>query len=408
MDTISTDRRLLKTKRAREDDREAWLNKSCGVQSTRKHYTETLDKFLDWAALPLEEILKVWGTVRYDWKERERFKDELSELIQNYYGTLGSYAPRARNALVSPILSFFRGYKKIDLDFEYARHSYVKYHNRDLRKEEIRRILDHSSLRDRSFFLMMLESGLRPDTLTKLQYGQFREDFEAGIVPMKIDLASEVLKDRVSARWSFIGEDGFNVLKQYLKGRNLEDESYIFTARKKTMNFKGEDAPLGDKTFSSQFGRTVTSLGLAKKGKGLEERKPRQVRLYGLRKYFRNNMTCDSNYREWWMGHDIGTDEHYISRDVERHREEYLKGYANLRLHKPSIDAETIARLTRQNLALKAEGEELKAGVKLLEGRIKFLERANKRANERYQELSARVDRMIAALDKKRQQEPSS
>jgi hypothetical protein len=64
------------------------------------------------------------------------------------------------------------------------------------------------------------------------------------------------------------------------------------------------------------------------KGKG----KPRQLRLYCLRKYFRNNIKVESAYREFWMCHSFGVDEHYLSRDVEKHREKYAEGYESLRV----------------------------------------------------------------------------
>jgi hypothetical protein len=36
------------------------------------------------------------------------------------------------------------------------------------------------------------------------------------------------------------------------------------------------------------------------------------------------------------MGHSLGTDEHYISRDVETYRKLYADNYASLRIYEPT------------------------------------------------------------------------
>ena len=341
-----------------EDLVENWIIKSC--TGKKPYYRKELSNFVEWANLELGHVVETWDSVKYDPREKEKFIDELSTVVQDYYIHLKKvgYAPNTMDTKVSAVLSFFK-YLKIDVDFEHQRYAFVKYHNRDLSKEDIKSILDNSTLRDRCFFLMMLESGLRPDTLTSIKYKHIKEDYEAGKVPMKIDLPSEILKDRVSARWTFIGEDGFKVLKEYLKNRELKDEDYLFIPSKP--GTAKSDSYLGDKAFSSVFGRLATKLKMVEKTK---ERKPRQVRLYCLRKHFRNYMTCDPSYREYWMGHSIGVDEHYISRDPERHRQEYLKGYKSLRIYPESED---VTALAAKLVEKEKEIEDLKAQLQAVQ-----------------------------------------
>jgi hypothetical protein len=340
------------------NDIENWLNNVCGSERTREYYMRIVKEFEKRSKQSLASIVEEWYKVKYDWEKNQRFQDELSELMQSYYSTLRGYASLSRHAKIVPILSFFK-FKRISVAFNFEKHSFVTYHNRDLKKEDIQTILEHSLLRDRCFYLMMLESGNRPETLTRLQYKLIKEDYEANKVPMKIDLPSAILKGRVSARWSFIGEDGFRTLKEYLKNRVMKDEDYLFPPIK----FRNDRSKkrLNPNTFSSQFSRTVTSLGLAKKTEKDQEGygKPRPVRLYGLRKYYRNNMRCESSFREFWMGHGLKTDEHYISREIERHREEYLKGYASLRIYEPDQDINALRkRILDQEEQMKKLNEE--------------------------------------------------
>jgi hypothetical protein len=105
------------------------------------------------------------------------------------------------------IRSFFKFYK-IPLDVELPRRIWVRYHNRDLSKDQIRQILARATPRDRTIFLVMAESGLRAQTTLSLRYWQIREDFEKNVVPMRIETPAETLKDHVGDRWSFTGEDG--------------------------------------------------------------------------------------------------------------------------------------------------------------------------------------------------------
>ena len=81
---------------------------------------------------------------------------------------------------------------------------------------------------------MMAESGMRPDTLCKLQYKHFKQDYENNRIPMKVELPSEILKYKVSDRFTFVGEDGVKILREYLKTfLPLSDEDYVFRPRRK-------------------------------------------------------------------------------------------------------------------------------------------------------------------------------
>ena len=89
-------------------------------------------------------------------------------------------------------------------------------------------------------------------------------------------------------------------------------------------------------------------------------------------------MRADPSYREFWMGHSLGVDEHYVSRDPEFHRKEYKKGYESIRILEPATPQQ-IMEIAEQLKQKDQEIQELKA------------------QNER---LSARMDNMLKPANK--------
>lgn len=308
-----------------------WLKKA--VHTTGSNYQFGLIKFLEWCDTTSDQINDEWKKIRYDYKIREQFIDKWTELIEQfYYSQLMDFAPMSRRSYVTPVISFFKAFK-IPVDVDIRDRMYVKYPNRDIIKSEIKRILEHSSIREKTFYLMMLESGQRPNTLVQLRYKHIKEDFENNLVPMKIEIPVELLKDRVGNRFTFIGQNGFDSLKEYLSLRKeLNNDDLIFQPLKP---MKEGNTYICPETFTSIFSRTVLKLGITELRKG----KPKKVRLYNLRKYFRNNIRVqDTAYRKFWMGRAFGTDEFYITRNVEEHRRMYEQAYPNLRIYDEQIN----------------------------------------------------------------------
>jgi integrase len=230
--------------------------------------------------------------------------------------------------------SFFSFYK-IPIDVDLPRRACVIYHNQDITKQQLIMILSKASQRDKAIFLLMAESGLRASTIINLKYWQIKEDFERGTIPLRILTPSATIKDHVGDCWSFIGEDGVKILKEYLQPRlPLKDQDYIFSSGKPSL-VKG--LQFSEASLSTTFNRITRHL---KMEKGAPFGKPGHFRLHGLRKYFRNNMRAEESFREFWMGHSLGVDAHYISRDPEEHRKRYAEGYEALRILAPVTPAQ--------------------------------------------------------------------
>lgn len=247
----------------------------------------------------------------------------------------------------------------------------------------------------------MSETGQRPYTIIRLRYKHIKKDYEANRIPMCIDLPSELLKDRVGDRFTFIGEDGVKLLKEYLSSRGtLNDEDLIFVADRSRKG-KSKNDPLTPMAISRMFGDIVRQLKLVEP---VANRKPAPLRLYSLRKYFRNNLKMDHDYREFLMGHTstLGVDEHYITRDKEVLRELYSAGYPSLRVYEPTKieNSEQIQSLSKQLTNKDTEIKELERRVdRLTSIMTRLIEGKNNEAFQMaYSEQQSRISTLEAIL----------
>jgi integrase len=352
-----------------------WLNRVCENSETSRRYREDIVKFERWAeekhGFSVQEIPNKWREAKYSGKEaaKERFLDNLIDMVQDYFAYLKKIEMTHLriNRSMSVIMSFFHNF---DIPFKpiRIRHPFVQYHNRDITKEEIVKILNHSCVRNRAIYLMLYETGMRPETAVKLRWKHIKEDFIARRVPMKIKLTSDILKCRVSERFVFIGEMGFEALSQYLMTERhlpLKDDDFVFVTT------KPYGVPIGTHGISQAFNVLVLKLKLAEpRGKVTKDgkmNKPKELRLYTLRKAFSKFMAVkvDRVLVEYWLGH-TSTATHDISEDPEYHRKLYAQGYPELRLEAPQLSAKILEDLKDKDgeiQRLKTEMEIMKTSI---------------------------------------------
>lgn len=337
---------------------EDWISQVCESEKTKDAYQMHVRIFTKFCLKRWDKnfnsIVKDWRkTRRVSLDSREDFLEEWTDIVRSYHTYLQTrkYAPLTIKNLLVTLRSFFR-FWDIPINVRLPKRACVIYHNRDLTREDVILILTYATPRDRTIWLVMAESGLRVSTAIGLKYWQIKEDFEKEKVPMRILLPSASLKDHVGDRWTFIGEDGFRHLKNYLQKRlPLKDEDYVFASEKQG-KVKGDQFSIS--SLSVKFSRLVQKLGMCDSRNGY----PKAIRQHGLRKYFRNNMRADSAFIQFWMGHSLGVDAHYITRDVERHREEYKRGYYDLRIYdisEPLIRREDVERIVEARVQERIE-----------------------------------------------------
>lgn len=318
------------------DPVEVWLNVVSITRSnsnrTREEYKSNFHLFCDFIGKTPDQILKEYRNST-DREFREQYTRHILEFISNQSEKeLAPYTIRAR---VGAIKSFFK-YNNMLLGYVPTPRSRAAFHNRDITREEVKLVLDASRPREKAFFTVMAQSGLRPSTLCNLKYEHIREDLLHHHIPCKIEVPQEIAKGKYRSYFTFIGEEAVHYLQSYLNTRrNIADEDYLFSK-------EGTDEKTSPKSLSNFFARTVQKL----KNKGLmvvkqkQKKKPRDIRLYNLRKFFRKYAhQAGFELVQFWMGHIVnaGQDEHYRPTDVEFHRKLYAdKAMPFLRLESPT------------------------------------------------------------------------
>jgi hypothetical protein len=247
--------------------------------------------------------------------------------------------------MVRAIKSFFK-YNDLPLGMIPQARDGIVFHNRDITKEEITQIMAQSRPREKAFFAVMAQSGLRPHTIKQLKLKNF-ESFDK--IPCKIEVPKEITKGKYGSYATFIGPEAIKYLKQYFATRtNLSLDSLVFCSHDDPAK------PVNVKDVSRAF--RMAARKLEKSGAldfEIRKGKPSELRFYTLRKFFRkfaNQMGFE--HVNYMMGHTTrGSDPSYTPKDPEFYRDLYKeKAMPFLRLEAatPTETERTIEKLKEQ------------------------------------------------------------
>jgi integrase len=323
---------------------DAWINNVAyshsKAKNTERDYRRRLQVFCQFIGVTPEQILQ-----DYNSSEERAFKRKYAEYLRAFITSL-SQENLTVNTIASDVTavkSFFR-YNDMPLGFVPIARQRISFHNRDIEREEIEKILEVSDPRDRAFFCMMAQSGLRPDILSKLRLKHIEPDFSKGVIPCKITVPEELTKGKYSSYFTFMAEESVDYLQTYLHTRlGINPDSLIFTNH-------GTENPVNTKSISRIFAKQIQTL--RKKGilnYDLRKGKPSELRLYNLRKYFKKHSgQMGSEESEFLMGHTQGVRDHYLAQDPEHYRKLYAeKAMPFLRFKSPT-PTETDKVITQQ------------------------------------------------------------
>jgi integrase len=352
---------------------------------TRAMYQVNLQKFLDFTEKTPEQIVK-----QYERTSDRKFKRLYAQYLMSLIRELQKkgYSPSTISSTVNTIRSFFK-YNDLPLGFIPSGSNLIEFHNRDIARTEVLEILRLANVRDRAFFCMMAQSGLRPSTIANLKTKDIEGILEENTpIPCKITVRQENTKGKYAEYFSFMGQESVSYLKDYLKTKNrkLTPEDYVFTKFEE----ETEEKPLNPAILTHMFERIVKRLrkknilnfNISTKQMSVETKNHEplrdhisrsELRLYNLRKFFRKYAGhVGADYVNYWMGHTsaLGVDLHYFSKDAEFHRKLYReKALPFLRLEvATSSDPENQIEELRNQVSQKDEE------VKNLKDRIERVE----------------------------------
>ena len=352
------------------DSVEDWLDNvsisHSNSSGTRVEYKRNFRLFCEFIGKTPKQILREYDNSKSDKEFRRLYARYIRAFMSAEFKK--ELAPCTIACRVAAVKSFFK-YNDLPLGYISPPQMRVIYHNRDIEHEELKLIFDASRPRERAFFAILAQSGLRPFTICSLRFKHIKKELVEKRIPCKIDVPQEIAKGKYRGYFTFIGEEAVKYLKAYLyTRRNIADDDFLFVK-------DGSKQQANPKSFSGIFSRTLQKL----QEKGLIEveqkarGKPRDVRLYSLRKFFRKHANqAGFEFVQFWMGHVVkaGQDEHYRPTDVEFHRKLYAeKAMPFLRLETatPTETEKTIEELREQ---LKERNKEINA----LEGKMAKLQ----------------------------------
>jgi integrase len=347
------------------DPVEDWLNSVAYSHSqskaTEDQYKRVWERFSTDIGMTAQEII-----ADYERSDDRNVMRKHARLIRSWIGKLmkEGLANTSIKVMVGAVKSFYK-YNDLPLGHIPQAMSGTVYHNRDITKEEILQIMAVVKLREKAFFAVMAQSGLRPHTINQLRLKHL-EDLER--TPCKIEIPKELAKGKYGSYVTFIGPDAVKYLKLYFATReNLTPDSLLFCAHNDSTK------PVNTKDMSRAF--RLAARKLEKSGAinyQIREGKPSELRLYNLRKFFRkyaNQMGFENvNYL---MGHTVrGSDANYKPQNPEFYRTLYAdKAMPFLRLEEPT-PTET-EQLRQQH---KKEMKDLQRAIAERDNRIKQLE----------------------------------
>jgi len=359
---------------------ENWLNDIAISHSdskwTRERYKSCFHQFCNFIGQTPEQIVDDYEgkTSLTDRQVMRKHAQKIREFASALYAK--GCAPCTIGSRVAIAKSFFK-YNDLPLGYVTVPRMRVVYHNRDITHEEIKLILNASRPRERAYYTIMAQSGLRPETICNLRLKHIKEDLVNNRVPCRIEIPEEIAKGKYHAYFTFIGEEAVKHLKAYLNtGPQLNNEDFLFAK-------EGTKDQTNPKSLSNMFRRTVQRL----KTKGLIEieqkkkNRPRNIRLYNLRKFFRKHAhQAGFELVQFWMGHTVsaGQDDHYRPTDAEFHRKVYAeKAMPFLRLESatPTETDKTITELKRKLEERDKEVEEMKTMIMKLQPIVDFMNR---------------------------------
>jgi integrase len=360
---------------------EDWLNSVAYSHSqskaTEDQYKRVWERFSTDIGMTATEIV-----ADYESSNDRNVMRKHARLIRSWIGKLmkEGLTNQSIKVMVGAVKSFYK-YNDLPLGHIPQAMNGIVYHNRDITKEEIVQIMAQVKPREKAFFAVMAQSGLRPHTIKQLRLKHL-EDLEK--TPCKIEIPQELAKGKYGSYVTFIGADALKYLKQYFATRkDLYPESLLFCAHDDSKK------PVNVKDMSRAF--RLAARKLEKSGAidfEIREGKPSELRLYNLRKFFRKYaIQMGFEVVEYMMGHKVkGVDGNYRPRDPEFYRELYAeKAMPFLRLEAPT-PTETTAIVNTLKKQHEAEMGSLKKEIQKRDEQIHALnERFNK--YERYLKL---------------------
>jgi len=275
---------------------------------TRHVYERGLAKFQEFLAGQGLDVAGFLSLVEEDLRKSRLEKTRVARKTLNAFIAYlqgEGFAPKTVNAYVGAVQSLAK-YYDIPLSTRYVNRPPAKviHKKHPWTIEEIGNFISlMNNIQYKCIAACIVQSGLSISDLLGLKYGDIKEEFEKGIMPLCLDLS----RKKTSVPFlTFIGGWALSFLRLHLADRRMQDDTPTFTVTRRAVD--------------SYFARVGVKFGGNFSG-----RNPHSP--HSLRAAFRTILSdhkVDPLYIEFWMGHRVPEQQIvYIGKSREGWRETY-------------------------------------------------------------------------------------
>jgi len=276
--------------------------------------------------------------------EKLKQENDVTEKLDQYIGWLLSkgFTPINLKAHWFGVKKWITCNRISDIEWGYISKPKVASQIRDRipSREELRLILSNKvSLRDKSFFMVALSSGLRIGTLPTLKVEDYSALENLGMITVEGGANRKLANGK--SFFTFITPETRKVLEDYLATRkSLKPQDPLFAKE------NGKPLSAYVQNISRQWRRLLTRANLQRK---IENHKYTELHGHVLRKFFQTNCKlsgCRADFVDYWLGHHPVKQEEYLNDSYfrpskEAHVQEYRKAIPSLTIFE-STELETL------------------------------------------------------------------
>ena len=254
-------------------------------------------------------------------------RDYEQDLL-DYKKSISHNAPRTRASKLSSVLSWF---ENNEINVSAKKKSLILGKNRDTiskeyipKPEDIKKLLEHQEIGDRTMTLVLSSSGMRQGEATKITLDMMDLDHD----PPMIKLPARITKTR-KKRIVFINQEAKEALLEWLDYR----KQYTLKARARDKRYsKGKSDyvfPFSKTNFAQKWAIAVEKAGFGERD---ENTNRLLLRPHNLRKYFRTHGRWNNpDVAEALMGHQAGLNAIYAR--LDQAIEILIQGYKEAEPH---------------------------------------------------------------------------
>ncbi len=305
---------------------------------TEKAYRTALKIFLDFYRekhgdkATISEFLKaIYEDWRRDISQQERIAENTLQQFINYLSEKGK-SPKTISTYIGGIQSFLK-YCNIPVSTRFIKKPYpvpLKKNSKIVWSiPKLKKFVESASnYRDKAIIMCLFQSGLGVNELCSLNYGDIKEEYEAGVLPLCVNITRK--KSGVQ-HYTFFGRDAVFYLRRYLETRGkIEYDEPLFLAKK--------NERITPASVEMMFKRLAKRCDFIPKEQLEDGYNP--ARPHSLRTAFRTILSdagLNENYIEFFMGHAIPEQKKaYLNKSIDSWRETYQKFEEYLSIEKTS------------------------------------------------------------------------